>query len=59
MGPLSVRIRAPRASVYEILSRPYLGRATHAQREKLEVLERGADLVLAAHRTRSAAAWWR
>ena len=34
-----------------MVARPYLGRASRALREKVEVVERGEDLVLAAHRT--------
>jgi hypothetical protein len=51
LGPLSVDIGAPRAVVFELLAEPYLGRATRAVREKVSVLERGSDMVLAAHRT--------
>lgn len=51
LGPQQIRIDAPRQVVFEIIAAPYLGRATRAQRAKIEVLERGADLVLASHRT--------
>lgn len=51
LGPLLVDVRAPREVVFDLLAEPYLGRATHALREKVTVLERGSDLVLAAHRT--------
>ena len=34
-----------------MVAHPYLGRASRALREKVEVVERGEDLVLAAHRT--------
>jgi Polyketide cyclase / dehydrase and lipid transport len=51
LGPLRVRIAAPREVVYEVVSSPYLGRTPRALRSKLEVLERGEDLVLAAHFT--------
>ena len=37
-----------------MIAAPYLGRTPRALRGKLEVLERGADLVLAAHFTRVA-----
>lgn len=51
LGPLEVQIAADREAVFAILAQPYLGRQTHAMREKLQVLERGADMVLAAHYT--------
>ena len=37
--------------MFAVLSDPYLGRQTRAMAAKIEVLERGSDLVLAAHRT--------
>jgi hypothetical protein len=52
LGPHVVDIAAPRELVYDIVAQPYLGRTTHAQREKVRVLEPGTDLVLAAHYTR-------
>lgn len=51
LGPQSVDIRAPREVVFDVLAEPYLGRSTRAMREKVSVLERGSDMVLAAHRT--------
>ena len=51
LGPLSVDIDAPRATVFDIISAPYLGRPTRAMAEKIEVLERSDEMVLAAHRT--------
>lgn len=51
LGPLSVEIAAPREVVFDVVAHPYLGRASRTLREKVEVLERGDDLVLAAHRT--------
>lgn len=51
LGPLSVRIAAPRDVVFEVVSAPYLGRTPRALDAKLEVLERGGDMVLAAHFT--------
>ncbi len=52
LGPLIVRIAAPREIVFDVISSPYLDRSTRALEEKLRVLERGQDLVLAAHFTR-------
>lgn len=51
LGPQTVHIAAPRDAVYELLAQPYLGRTTRALRQKVQVLERGTDMVLAAHRT--------
>jgi hypothetical protein len=51
LGPQTVDIGAPREVVFDVLAEPYLGRATRAMREKISVLERGSDMVLAAHRT--------
>jgi hypothetical protein len=53
LGPITVRMAAPRDIVFDVISTPYLGRAPRAVREKVEVLERGDDLVLAAHHTRA------
>jgi hypothetical protein len=51
LGPVRVAIAAPREVVFEVVASPYLGRTPRALRAKLEVLERGEDLVLAAHHT--------
>jgi hypothetical protein len=51
LGPLRVEIAASRDVVFDVVSHPYLGRASRALRAKVEVLERGKDLVLAAHHT--------
>jgi hypothetical protein len=51
LGPQQVDIAAPREVVFDVVAQPYLGRQTRALAEKVRVLERGADLVLAAHRT--------
>jgi hypothetical protein len=51
LGPLAVDIAAPREVVFDILAAPYLGRQTRATADKIRVLERGTDMVLAAHRT--------
>ncbi len=52
LGPLSVSIEAARELVFDVIQAPYLGRQPRASREEIEVLERGSDMVLAAHRTR-------
>lgn len=51
LGPQVVDIAAPRELVFDVIAQPYLGRATRAQQERIQVLERGAGMVLAAHRT--------
>ncbi|MCH0565949.1 SRPBCC family protein [Streptomyces sp. MUM 136J] len=51
LGPRTVDIAAPRTVVFDVVAQPYVGRATRAMREKVTVLERGTDMVLAAHRT--------
>lgn len=51
LGPLAVRISAPRELVFEVVSSPYLRRTPRALEKKLKVLERGQDIVLAAHFT--------
>ena len=50
LGPQRVRIAAPRELVFEVVESPYR-RTPRAMAHKLEVLERGSDLVLAAHHT--------
>lgn len=52
LGPIVVRIAAPRELVFQLIASPYLGRTPRGSREKLEVLERGSDMVLAAHYTK-------
>lgn len=51
LGPFGVDIDADREVVFDVLSEPYLGRQTLAMAEKIRVLERGSDMVLASHRT--------
>ncbi|MBT2391592.1 SRPBCC family protein [Streptomyces sp. ISL-1] len=51
LGPQTVDIAAPREVVFDLITQPYVGRATRAMREKVQVLERGSDMVLAAHHT--------
>lgn len=51
LGPQSIDIAAPPDVVFDVIAQPYLGRATRTQQEKIRVLERGEDLVLAAHHT--------
>jgi len=51
LGPQVVEIAAPRDVVFDVIAQPYLGRPTQAMARKIQMLERGTDLVLAAHRT--------
>jgi hypothetical protein len=51
LGPLTLQIAADRETVYALLAQPYLGRPTRALADKVRVLERGSDMILAAHRT--------
>ncbi|MGK5450649.1 SRPBCC family protein [Streptomyces radiopugnans] len=51
LGPQVVDIRAHRDTVFDVVAQPYLGRSTRVMREKVRVLERGTDMVLAAHFT--------
>src|ERR671934_447568 len=52
LGPIELDIAAPPEVVFDVIAAPYLGRTPRAMRGELEVIERGADLVLAAHFTR-------
>jgi hypothetical protein len=49
LGPLQVRIAAPRELVFEVLSAPYLGRASS---DSIEVLAGNEGMVVAAHLTK-------
>ncbi|WP_328500499.1 SRPBCC family protein [Streptomyces sp. NBC_00457] len=51
LGPQTIDVAAPRETVFEVIAQPYLGRATRAMREKVQVVERGSDMVLVAHHT--------
>jgi hypothetical protein len=51
LGPVTVRIAAPRELVFDVIAAPYLGRTPRALQQKLQVWERGSDMVLAAHFT--------
>ena len=52
LGPLEVTVDAPRDVVYNVVASPYLSRTPRELRNELDVLERDADLVVAAHHTR-------
>jgi hypothetical protein len=51
LGPLHVDIAAPREIVFAAAAAPYADRQPRAMREKVEILERAGQMVLAAHRT--------
>ena len=51
LGPITLLVAAPRDTVYDVVAAPYLERTPKALGSKLEVLERGEDVVLAAHYT--------
>ena len=51
LADIDVDIAAPRTLVYDVIASPYLDRTPRAMADKLEVLERGSDMVLAAHHT--------
>lgn len=49
LGPIVRMISAPPEVVFDVIAVPYLGRTPRAMQGKLRVLERGSDMVLAAH----------
>ena len=51
LGPLDARIAAPRDLVFEVIAAPYLASPPSSVAEKIHVLERSGEMVLAAHRT--------
>ena len=51
LGPFGVDIAAPQQVVFTVIADPYLARTPHAMAAKLQVIERGSDMVLAAHHT--------
>jgi hypothetical protein len=55
LGPLTVEVAADPETVFDVIAAPYLGRTPRALGGEIEVLERGTDIVVAAHRTPVAA----
>lgn len=53
LGPITLAIDAPADVIFDVIAAPYLGRTPRAMQEKLRVLERGTDMVLAAHFTKA------
>jgi len=46
-----IALASPKPNSFDVIAAPYLGRMPRAIAEEIEVLERGGDMVLAAHRT--------
>ncbi|QNE21361.1 SRPBCC family protein [Kribbella qitaiheensis] len=51
LGPLRIEIAAPPETVFDAITAPYGERVPRALQEKVQVLDRGEDMVLAAHYT--------
>lgn len=51
LGPVEFLFRAPPETVFDLIAVPYGDRPPRAVREKVQIWERGSDLVLAAHLT--------
>lgn len=51
LGPLRARIMAPPEVVFDVVAAPYLGRTPRSMADKLRVVERGDDMVIAEHYT--------
>jgi hypothetical protein len=52
VGPLTVRIAAPRPLVFDFIGSPYLGRTPRSARGHVDVWVRGSDMVVAAHHSK-------
>lgn len=51
LGPLRRRVSASRETVFDLIASPYLAKTPRALEKELHVIERGTDMVLAAHFT--------
>lgn len=51
LGPIVVEIAAPRETVYSVASAPYAERRPRTMAEKVRIIERAENVVLAAHYT--------
>ncbi len=51
LGPIAIRVMAPRGVVFDVAAAPYGPRAPKELRRHVEVLQRSRGMVLAAHRT--------
>jgi hypothetical protein len=54
LGPIRISIGAPPDTVFDVVAAPYLAKTPRAMTSELQVLERGTDMVLAAHFTPTA-----
>jgi hypothetical protein len=54
LGPIEVQMSADPETVFDVVAAPYLGKTPHSMSEKLRVVERGSDMVLAEHFTQVA-----
>lgn len=51
LGPITLEVDAPREVLFDVIALPYAERTTRAMQAKVRVLQRGTDMVLAAHYT--------
>ncbi|MGI8613003.1 MAG: SRPBCC family protein, partial [Nocardioidaceae bacterium] len=51
LGPIEIQIGAPPDVVFDVIEQPYATRTSRAMQAKVQVLDRGTDMVLSAHRT--------
>jgi hypothetical protein len=51
LGPIDAHIEASRELVFDVIAAPYLASPPSSLAEKIQVLERSEEMVLAAHRT--------
>jgi hypothetical protein len=51
LGPTRTLMQAPPAVIFDLIAAPYLDRTPRAMADSLQVLERGSDMVVAAHHT--------
>ena len=51
LRPQTVKVDTPREEVFDVIAAGYLARQPKAAADKIRVIERGTDMVLASHRT--------
>ena len=51
LGSFAIEVGAPASTVFDVIAAPYLGRTPRSMSGKLQVLDRGTDMVLAEHYT--------
>jgi hypothetical protein len=51
LGPIRIQVAAPPETLFDVIADPYLRKTPRALRTKLDVIERGSDMVLANHYT--------